>query len=325
MKSEEEITAIFQEWYDSLRRRKNGKLNSFPTQGALCVALVILEHLKENFNLDIDAHMAKSGTQITGLSAGVGQALLKRYGENRLFSSEWGRTSRGSKKYGESVLEFVSKLDMGKDSKENRNKILDNVQRKIAQIISEYLNQDHIKFEYDSRKSARQLIKEIMKVAKDSKKDAYVAQYLIGAKLQLRFPRENISNESLTTSDLQSGRKGDFLLGDTVFHITLNPTEALMKKCISNIRESYKVFLIVSDEAVDAARFMAEKNTILDLIAIESIESFVSQNLEELSKFERKEFVHKFVELISLYNQRVDETEKNKSVMIDIPENLDLT
>jgi hypothetical protein len=44
-----------------------------------------------------------------------------------------------------------------------------------------------------------------------SGKDGPVAQYLVGAKLALRFPTEKIGNESYSTADVQLNRPGDFL------------------------------------------------------------------------------------------------------------------
>jgi len=53
-----------------------------------------------------------------------------------------------------------------------------------------------------------------------------------------------------------------------------------------------------------------------------SIETFVSQNLEELSVFTTKGLVSGFRRLLETYNERVDRVETDKSMMIDIPRNL---
>ena len=55
---------------------------------------------------------------------------------------------------------------------------------------------------------------------------------------------------------------------------------------------------------------------------MESIESFVGQNVEEMAAFSQDDLNTKFYELLAVYNKRVDEVEIDKSVMIEIPPNL---
>lgn len=55
-------------------------------------------------------------------------------------------------------------------------------------------------------------------------------------------------------------------------------------------------------------------------IAVESLESFLSQNVEELGAFAIADIRRHIWALISLYNQRVDAVEIDKSLMIELPE-----
>ena len=57
-------------------------------------------------------------------------------------------------------------------------------------------------------------------------------------------------------------------------------------------------------------------------MAVESIESFVGQNVEEMASFSQGELCEKFYELPLVYNARVEAIEVDKSVMIEIPPNL---
>ena len=57
-------------------------------------------------------------------------------------------------------------------------------------------------------------------------------------------------------------------------------------------------------------------------VAVESIEAFVGQNIEEMASFSQSELNAKVYELLEVYNQRVDETEVDKAVMVEIPQNL---
>jgi len=57
-------------------------------------------------------------------------------------------------------------------------------------------------------------------------------------------------------------------------------------------------------------------------IAVESVESFVGQNIEELSFFTRDKLKNGFRRLLEAYNNRVDAAEMDKSMLVEIPGNL---
>lgn len=96
---------------------------------------------------------------------------------------------------------------------------------------------------------------------------------------------------------------------------------ALYKKCKRNIEEGYRVFILVPDRCLAGARQNAEI-TMPGKIAVESIESFVGQNLEELSTFSKDELIDEFRRMLEIYNLRVDAVEIDKSMLIEIPRNI---
>jgi hypothetical protein len=135
------------------------------------------------------------------------------------------------------------------------------------------------------------------------------------------WDRSLVINESYSTADDQLGRKGDFCLGDTIFHVTVAPMPALYEKCKSNINEGLRVYILVPDRCMTATRQNTELTT-PGQIAVESIESFVSQNIEELSLFLKNKLVTGLSHLLETYNTRVDASEVDKSLLIEIPQNL---
>ena len=152
-------------------------------------------------------------------------------------------------------------------------------------------------------------------------KEGQVAQYLVGAKLALRFPDAQVRNDSYSTSDAQSGLPGDFVLGSTVFHVTVSPMPAHYDKCRANVQAGYDVYLLVPDRLMVGARQNTE-GLLPGRISVHSIEAFVSQNLEELSCFARPQRKAGFRTLLETYNSRVDAIETDKSLLIEIPQNL---
>jgi hypothetical protein len=165
------------------------------------------------------------------------------------------------------------------------------------------------------------IVHELLHLAASEGKAGPVAQHIVGAKLQLRFPDLAVSNESANTADMQTQRPGDFLIGNTAFHITVAPMTPVFEKCKHNIAQGLKPFLLVPDNKLIGTRQNAEQMS-EQQIAVESIESFVSQNIDEISVFQKDNLILRIKDLIAVYNKRVDEVETDKSLMIELPSNL---
>jgi hypothetical protein len=187
--------------------------------------------------------------------------------------------------------------------------------------VVEFHNRERLKMVYDTTKSTWQTVYDLLKLARETGKEGPVAQHLVGAKLQLRFPDQKIGNESFSTADDQLGRRGDFSLEDAVFHVTVAPLPAVYEKCKRNIEEGLRPYLLVPDRCLVGVRQNVEFEA-PGQIASESIETFVSQNIDEIAAFSKDKLVSGLNRLLVTYNQRVDEAEIDKSMMIDIPLNL---
>lgn len=97
--------------------------------------------------------------------------------------------------------------------------------------------------------------------------------------------------------------------------------QPVFDKCKHNISQGLKPFLLVPDSKLLGARQIAEQ-VCEQQIAVESIESFVSQNINEISDFNKDKLTTSFKDLVTIYNRRVDEVETDKSLMIELPSNL---
>jgi len=188
----------------------------------------------------------------------------------------------------------------------------------VAQTFLEYRKHGPIEVRYDPGLTTWANVHQLILCANEVGKAGPVAQYLVGAKLALRFPDSEVSNERFSAADAPSGRLGDFAVGDTVIHVTVSPTPALYRKCERNIAEGSRVYLLVPDTFLLGARQNAE-GAAAGKIAVESLESFLSQNLEEMSCFSKDKRISGFRRLLETYNARVDAIETDKSLMIEIP------
>lgn len=178
-----------------------------------------------------------------------------------------------------------------------------------------------LQLDYNPEYPTWKIIHTLLSQAINEGKAGAVAYHLVGATLQLRFPDIEISNESANTADQPTGRSGDFTIGDTVFHVTVHPMTSVFDKCRENIKDGLKAFLLVPDSSLTGSRMWALKDGV-ELFAVESLESFISQNIEEISAFDPEYRKNSLFNLIYLYNQRVDQAETDKSLMIELPSNL---
>jgi len=304
-------------WYANLRRYSGG----FPARGSISGALVVLERLKRDFDLSIDAHTAAGGSQIRGASGEAVRSILVRFGESRRFVSEGGRTNRGLRGDVANMLGSLTSAGLDELTASERNWILSDLQGFLVEKVREFHGRQRLKVTYDPSKSSRQAVGDLLASAREVGKGGQVAQYLVGAKLQLRFPNDLIGNESYSTADEQLGRPGDFLVGDTAFHVTVAPMSGVYDRCKQNLNDGYRTFLLVPENSTIGARQNAEA-TAPGQIAVESIESFVGQNVEELSDFSKDKISNGFRRLLETYNERVDAAEADKSVLVEIPPNL---
>lgn len=306
----------FRDWYGSRR-----KFGGFPAKGTMAGALVVLEHLKQDFDLDIDAHTAEGGSQIKGASGAAVKKILADFDETRQFVSEGGRTNRGLRGDVESMLVALKPLGLDKLKEKQRNKVIEDCQRFIVDQVREWHGRQRLEIVFEPSMTTRDLVRQILAKAKECEQSGQVAQYLVGAKLALRFPDIDIPNESYSTADQQLGRPGDFVVKDTAFHVTMTPMDKVYERCRQNVEQGMRAYLLVPDDHVQSARLRA-KEEVQGRVAVESIESFVGQNVEEMAGFSQRDLNAKFYELLVVYNKRVDDVEIDKSVMIEIPPNL---
>ncbi|MGE5483787.1 MAG: DUF4928 family protein [Ignavibacteriales bacterium] len=304
-------------WYETLPRRAGG----FPARGTIATALVVLDRLKDTYDLRLESHRASGKSQIRSASGAAVSRILARFGEKRPFLKEGGRTNRGAPGDIAGMLQSLRSCNLHLLEEGERVEVLEALQQFLTERVRDYHNRQRLRVYYDASTTTWKAVRDLLETARQSGKDAPVAQYLVGAKLKIRFPDINVENESYSTADDQLGRPGDFVIGDTVFHVTVRPTPALYEKCRENVSQGFRVYLLVPDSCVLGARQNAEA-TLPGKVAVESVESFVSQNIEEISAFRRDRVTDGLGRLLQVYNERVNAVETDKSLLLEIPRNL---
>jgi predicted RecB family endonuclease len=98
--------------------------------------------------------------------------------------------------------------------------------------------------------------------------------------------------------------------------------QGVIDKCVANIRHGFRPILLVTENKMEAARQMADMSGHADKIGINSLEQFVGQNIEEIGEFGKGALRQNVKALLEKYNERVAEKEPDRSLLIEIPENL---
>ncbi len=293
------------------------------TRGDIAGGLVLIEHLRTNFSLNIDDHKAERSDQLKGASAGAVQKILATFGEERIFLKEGGRTNRGLMKNLETLLTIITDFNLKNLPSEERDDILHDMQNFLAGRATTKLNEKKITFNYQPGITSYAIISSILEAAGARKKMGDVAEYLVGAKLALRFPNIYIRNAPVSASDDQVGESGDFQIHNSVFHVTVAPNNGHYEKCQTNLANGLRVFLLVPSQRLMFVREHIRENMNLhDSISVEAIESFVTQNIEEMSEFSGDKIAKGLIKLCRTYNNRLEDVEANLSLQIEIPKAL---
>lgn len=311
------------DWLDSCRDSE-GQVNP----GTTSTGMILTGHLIRFFPLKPEDVASKS--QVKGVGGPQAKKLLASFDEHRKFLSEAGRTSRENRDRGLVLAERYNASIAGSDfailAADERETVVRSVQAWfVERLQEEFFAKERIKAEIIISAPASTSVRSLIQAGIDrgGNVGGAVAQHLVGAKLMLRFPEEEIGNDSYTTADQQTARQGDFTVGDTAFHVTMRPTPQLMDgRCKSNLSHGFRPVVLVPTRLVAAANSLAEMADIDGRVSVLGIEEFVGLNIEEMAAFTALGVRTGLRRLLETYNERVENAETDPSLLIEIPENL---
>jgi hypothetical protein len=284
------------------------------------VALVVTKQARSmSFPLDPEAFIAESGTQVSGLGVSPVQAILKKRGINRILAKEGGRTSRGSVGKMRSYVEFLN------ETAQKGQIDFDSIELFWVRRVEAFFAGQPFTVKLDPSKGLRAVVRDVLKQAikrqEESSGVTYagaVLQHLVGAKLECAMAGDSMTLEhfSFTTSDSQTERAGDFLLGDVAIHVTTSPGEAVIRRCQENLDSGFRPIIVTLQKGLTVAEGLAANAGIADRLDVFEIEQFVALNLYELGKFKATGRRTVVEEMVERYNAIIDEIETDPSLRI---------
>ena len=289
-------------------------------KGALAVVIHISRYAKENgLPLDVNALITEGSGQVLGLGKGAVQRILNEYGITQILAEEGGRTSRGSIGIMRAYVAFLNELYIKKAA------ILDEIEAWWIERVKEHFSAKPFRLRFDAAKSLQAIIQDLLAQAKKRQQESSgmmyqgaVLQHLVGAKLELAIPEVQIVHNCSSVADAVSNRSGDFVIDDSIIHITTSPGEAVIRKCQSNLDAGAKPIILTIADGVSVAKGLATNAGLSGRIDIMDAEQFLAANLHELALFKTSERLTTLGRLIETYNRIVYENETDPSLRIEL-------
>jgi hypothetical protein len=190
--------------------------------------------------------------------------------------------------------------------------------------VHEFFAAKPFKIRLDASRSLRTVVRDVLAQAEDRQKTApgvyyagAVMQHMVGAKLDCALGDGQFEHNSYSTSDQQSGREGDFFVGDVAIHVTTSPTEALIERCRDNLNDGIRPVLVTGQRGLILAEGLADNAGLSDRIDVFEVEQFVALNLYELGKFTAEGRRIAVSDFVARYNEIIEEVETDPSLKIE--------
>lgn len=308
--------AAYNDWHAEVGGETgSAKLNAY------FAALATLGHFRTAFPIERST-LITPRNQVAKIQSFAKDAM-RRHGEVRRLPTEMGRTTRSTVERAESLANRLNTIEaLHGISADECGEISFELEDLIVAEIQKYLDQQAIVVPIDLRLPSAAVIAAILRRAGELGYGGPVAQHLVGAKLAIRFPDQEIDSHSFTAADQQTGRRGDFQIGASVFHVTVSEQPGHFQKCVENLEQGLKPYLLVLERRYSGAQTDFMDYGLAGKGALYSIESFVGQNMDELGVFDNEGLKVSFAQLLAEYNRRIESSEANRGLLIQIPDNL---
>jgi hypothetical protein len=311
------LNEALSEWYEKQRNAK-GNVN----RNVMAVGLGVSSLLKSHSTLPPEVIASDNKSQVRGLSGSLVKKILANHGIKKPFAEEGGRTSRKTLPLAQSLAVVITPYIHTTSTDTERQNISRQIENFfITKIKHDYFDKQTIKVNIDVNRPVSQLVADIFESLKGRSDHpaGAVAQHLVGAKLQMRFPNVDIGQDNANAADQQTDRQGDFQINTTAFHVTVAPMEKLVIRCKENIRNGFRPVLIVSGNKLAFAEGLMEAHNLKEDVDVTSIETFIGTNISELGMYDVTNIKKRITELVRTYNDRIVRNETDQSLRIEEP------
>jgi hypothetical protein len=191
--------------------------------------------------------------------------------------------------------------------------------------VREHFASEGPKFHFDPGKSLRSNLGDLLQQAKELQSDsggtAYVGamlQHLVGAKLDVVLGAGKILHHGFSVADQSTDRKADYQVETVALHVTTHPSEALIRKCASNLQAGLKPLIVTLDDGVSGALFLLAGAGLAERVDVLDIGQFLTANIYERSLFKAADCKTTLSRLLERYNEIVVSCETDPSLVVKL-------
>lgn len=177
---------------------------------------------------------------------------------------------------------------------------------------------------FHSGSSVQQIVRDLISQADARQTEAggtmvtgTVLQHLVAAKLEVALGERLAATQyGAKTSDVQ-GRGGDFVLGDTVIHVSTAPGYPLLSRCGENVAAGLRPIIVTTEDEVKVAVKLAKRRGLEERVEVYAVEQFVSVNANKLGLFAVASVSSTLRAIIDRYNAIIEAYETDPSLRIE--------
>jgi len=289
--------------------RKHMKKSHRFVPARLQAALALTERLRDWPSLDVGDHLYERGSSRLQSHVTYGDRAHRRLALSPILPNH-GQVSSKLPEWGQVLLDAIAKTGFSNVAPKVRSQIIDEAQAAIAAPLRGII--EHPRGVRLGDCTAKSVVSDLLRAAEEKGKSGDVAQYLVGAKLALRFHRDipvYPANKSDRTSRFGAApRLGDFEIENAVIEVAVGLPDEKHLQQIADIQEKSdaEVWLLTRADRVETWQRELKKEEDVETrrVVVTSVEAFVGQNITELGEFSAKGKVDRLKDLFDLYNSR---------------------
>jgi len=281
-----------------------------PISALLAINRQALEQQQQgtlSWPLNPDDWKTEKQGQVKGLGLAATQKVLEDYAITRVLAKEAGRTSRGSMQL---MLDYIALLNAHHASYGHVDLL--ECEKTWVRKAQDFFAQQPFILAIDPKWGIRQAIRQLLAQASARQADGsgtkYVGtlmQHMVGAKLEVLLGRGTVSHHNANQNDAALPRSGDFDLADTTIHVTNAPSEALVQKCITNLKGGIKPVVITSHNGSVAFEMLLgniQDGAYNGRVDVFEFEQFLAANVMEIGKFTAEGRRNTLNNIVQAYN-----------------------
>lgn len=278
------------------------RLGENVTPSRLIVLLAALERLRETPTLAVGDHLTPNGQQLIKHNKHVKQALARFAIDTPV--AEYGRRASNVSAWIGPLFALLGEQGFAAIPETERHRLLEFMGAIAAGRVKSINEAEPLVARY-SRGTARAVLVDLLNQAQMKNRAKDVAEYLVGAKLEMLYGGESVKRKDVNTPS----EFGDFRVGNAAIEVTVNSVDSRhieqVGRVLSNTSLDFWLFVRTRDRANWQKRIDASLSELSERrVVVTDIEGYLCANVTERGNFMSANVETAFAKLFEIYNER---------------------